>query len=95
MATRARNLRSGRSVWQGRRTPTVAAVSLPRNIVVDVLVVGAGITGAAVADALSVEGIEVAVIDKRGLALGSTMASTALVQYEIDTPLTKLCRKIG
>jgi hypothetical protein len=35
------------------------------------------------------------VIDKRGLARGSTAATTALVQYEIDVPLTNLSRKIG
>ena len=56
---------------------------------------GAGITGAAIADALALVGMKVAVVDKRGLARGSTMASTALVQYEIDTPLITLSRKIG
>jgi glycine/D-amino acid oxidase-like deaminating enzyme len=59
------------------------------------LVVGAGITGAMVADALAAEGFEVAVVDRRGPAKGSTTASTALVQYEIDTPLTELTRRIG
>ena len=56
---------------------------------------GAGITGAMIADALAAAGRQVVLVDKRGLAKGSTMASTALVQYEIDTPLTKLIRKIG
>ena len=59
------------------------------------LVMGAGITGALIADALARTGLKVAVVDKRGLAKGSTMASTALVQYEIDTPLITLTRKIG
>ena len=39
--------------------------------------------------------MRVAVVDRRGLARGSTIASTALVQYEIDTPLIVLARKIG
>ena len=43
----------------------------------------------------SLPGLDVAIVDKRGLAKGSTTASTALVQYEIDTPLTKLGRKLG
>jgi glycine/D-amino acid oxidase-like deaminating enzyme len=60
-----------------------------------VLVIGAGITGAMVADALATAGMKVAIVDKRGPAKGSTTASTALVQYEIDTPLTTLTRKIG
>ena len=59
------------------------------------LVIGAGITGAMIADALSAAGLKVAVVDKRGPAKGSTTASTALVQYEIDTPLSQLSRKIG
>jgi glycine/D-amino acid oxidase-like deaminating enzyme len=68
---------------------------LRRDIGVDALVVGAGITGAMIADALASNGMAVAVVDKRGAAKGSTVASTALVQYEIDTPLTVLMRKIG
>ena len=95
MATKGKDLRSGRSVWQGRRAPHVAHEHLARDIKTDVLIMGAGITGAAIADALALAGMEVAVVDKRGLARGSTMASTALVQYEIDTPLITLTRKIG
>ena len=68
---------------------------LARDISTDVLVVGAGITGALIADALTSAGLDVAVADRRGLAKGSTVASTALVQYEIDTPLIMLTRKIG
>ncbi len=68
---------------------------LKKDIETDVLVVGAGITGAMMADALAGTGLRVAVVDKRGPAKGSTTASTALVQYEIDTPLIKLARKIG
>jgi glycine/D-amino acid oxidase-like deaminating enzyme len=75
---------TGRSAWP-----------LIRDIAADVLVVGAGITGALVADALATSGVMVAIVDRRGPAKGSTTASTALVQYEIDTPLTTLARKIG
>ncbi len=39
--------------------------------------------------------MRVVVVDRRGPAKGSSTASTALVQYEIDMPLTKLARKIG
>ena len=59
------------------------------------LVIGAGITGAMVADALAQAGFGVIVVDRRGPAKGSTAASTALVQYEIDQPLTRLSRQIG
>ena len=95
MVTTRRKLRSGRPVWEGRRAPSVAHERLARDIKTDVLVIGAGITGAMIADALTSAGAKVAVVDKRGLAKGSTVASTALVQYEIDTPLIVLTRKIG
>ena len=48
-----------------------------------------------VADSLSADGFKVIVIDRRRLLTGSTAASTALLQYEIDTPLCLLSRKDG
>lgn len=54
-----------------------------------------GISGAMIADALAAQGHEVAMIDRRGPLLGSTPATTALVQFEIDVPLVELSRKIG
>jgi glycine/D-amino acid oxidase-like deaminating enzyme len=93
--TKSKDLRTGRSVWQAGRASPVPHRPLTRDIETDVLVIGAGITGAMVADALSAEGFKVAVVDRRGPANGSTTASTALVQYAIDTPLTKLAPRIG
>ena len=60
-----------------------------------ILVIGAGISGALVAESLSADGHEVTIVDRRGPVRGSTPASTALVEYEIDTPLIELARKIG
>ncbi len=54
-----------------------------------------GISGAMIADALAAQGHDVLMIDRRGPLLGSTSATTALVQYEIDTPLSHLIGKIG
>ena len=68
---------------------------LTADVRTDVLVIGAGITGAMIAEALSAAGREVVLVDKRGPAKGSTAASTALVQYAVDTPLTRLAQKIG
>ena len=53
MATAAKNLRTGQSVWQARRGPTVTHGPLAADLETDVLVIGAGITGAMIADALS------------------------------------------
>lgn len=96
MVTAQRDLRTGRSVWEGRSTVTVRHARMRRDLTTDVLVVGAGITGAMIADALALEGLAVTVVDRRHDPVkGSTVASTALVQYEIDTPLCMLTRKIG
>ena len=61
----------------------------------DVLVVGAGITGALVADTLASEGVDVVVVDRREPGLGSTAASTALLLYETDAELAKLAGMVG
>lgn len=82
-------------MWEGRPTPSVPHRRLTHDIDAEVLVIGAGITGAMIADALTQDGTDVVVVDKRGLAKGSSAASTALVQYEIDTPLVRLNRMIG
>ena len=37
----------------------------------------------------------VAVVDRRQPGHGSTMASTAMLQFEIDTPLIKLAKKMS
>ncbi len=68
---------------------------LDHDVVCDVAVVGAGITGAMVAYRLSSEGHSVVVIDGRDVCRGSTSASTALLQYEIDVSLTDLAKMIG
>ena len=68
---------------------------LPTNRRCDVLVIGAGITGALVADALTAEGLHVIAIDRRNPGLGSTSASTALLQYELDIHLADLITRVG
>jgi glycine/D-amino acid oxidase-like deaminating enzyme len=69
--------------------------SLQRNASCDVLVVGGGITGSLLAYQFSGEGYKTILIDKRDVSLGSTGASTSLLQYEIDEPLHALIEKAG
>lgn len=92
---RTLDLRTGRPVWLGYRATKIEERPLQRDIRTDVLVVGAGISGAMTADLLTEAGHDVVVIDRRGPSQGSTPATTALVQYEIDVPLGELAEQIG
>lgn len=94
-ATVKRDLRTGRPIWLDRRLPSLPSSELKRNISCDVVVVGAGISGAIIAESLSDAGLKVVIVDRRGAVQGSTPASTALLQYEIDTPLSVLSERIG
>src|SRR6186713_2709372 len=69
--------------------------ALRRNARCDVAVIGAGITGALVADAMLAAGLDVVVLDRRQPGEGSTAASTAILQYEIDTHLVDLRERVG
>ena len=68
---------------------------LERDIKTDVLVLGGGISGALAAHYLIQEGIDCTLVDARTIGLGSTCASTSLLQYEIDTPLHQLIEMVG
>lgn len=61
----------------------------------EVVIIGSGITGALIADAMTAAGLAVIAVDRRHPCQGSTSASTALLQYEIDTPLVELKEKLG
>ncbi|URW75788.1 FAD-binding oxidoreductase [Sphingomonas donggukensis] len=91
--TEHHDLRTGTPVWTDHATPPDSDPLPTRKV--DVAIVGAGIMGAMVADALALSGRSVALVDRRPPAAGSTAASTALVMWEIDTPLTHLAETIG
>lgn len=61
----------------------------------EVAIIGAGITGALIANALMDVGMDIVVLDQRDVGWGSTAASTALLQYEIDIELIELEEVIG
>lgn len=84
----------GVSVWETLR-PDFPVQSLQTDLRTEVLVIGAGVSGALVAQALSAQCRDVAVIDKNAPGDGSTAASTCLLLFEIDNPLTVLADKIG
>jgi NADPH-dependent 2,4-dienoyl-CoA reductase/sulfur reductase-like enzyme len=83
------DLRGGSSPWlSGFKTPVRR--NLERSFACDVLVVGAGITGALMAHHLTRLGRKVCLIDRERAGFGSTAASTAMLQWEIDCPLSEL-----
>jgi ribulose 1,5-bisphosphate synthetase/thiazole synthase len=86
--TRKENLTTGLSLWMGDgKQSEFSAGQSAKNIRTDIVVVGTGISGALVADALLNAGYSVTAVDRRNILSGSTTASTALLQFEIDTPL--------
>jgi glycine/D-amino acid oxidase-like deaminating enzyme len=93
--SRKKDLRTGDTVWSARRRPGVAHERLRGDVSTDVLVVGTGVSGALVAEALTDEGLGVIVVDRRAPLAGATSASTALLQYDLDTPLSRLQRRVG
>lgn len=94
-ATHHRDLRTGQSIWSARRRPAIEEKPLTRDVACDIVVVGAGISGALIAEQLSDAGFDVVIVDRRGPTDGSTAASTAMLQYEIDTPLHQMAERIG
>jgi glycine/D-amino acid oxidase-like deaminating enzyme len=89
------DLRSGHPYWLIRNGLRHSFAPLTKNVRCDVAVIGAGITGALVAWHLIEAGFDTVVLDQRDAGWGSTAASTALLQYEIDTPLVKLSERLG
>ena len=90
-----KNLRTGSLVWADTAHPPLGTHALKQSLSVDVAIVGASISGAFMAHALAARFEKVVVLDRREPGLGSTHASTAMLQFEIDTPLTDLADQIG
>ena len=94
-ATERRDLRTGATVWEAYGIDTVRGRELNQSRKADLVLVGAGITGALIAEAATDIGLQTVILDRRQPAYGSTAASTALLQFEIDTPLLRLVDTIG
>jgi glycine/D-amino acid oxidase-like deaminating enzyme len=89
------DLKSGYPWWAVRNGLMHAFPPLQADHRCDVAVIGGGITGALIADELAAHGHDVAVFEQRDVGWGSTAASTALLQYEIDTHMVDLARQYG
>lgn len=89
------DVRSGYPFWTVRSGLLADFPSLQQDRRCEVAIVGAGISGALIAEELASHGHEVLLLDEGPPGWGSTAASTALIQYEIDTHLTDLARLHG
>ncbi|MEG1681872.1 MAG: FAD-dependent oxidoreductase, partial [Stenotrophomonas sp.] len=89
------DLKSGYPFWAIKNGLMHAFPALQQDLRCEVAVIGGGITAALIADQLVCHGHDVAVIEQRDIGWGSTAASTALLQYEIDTPLRELAVRHG
>ena len=81
-------LRSARTPWTV--PPPHRARDPQGNFRCDILIVGGGITGALVADRLIRDGRDVVIVDREDPTQGSTLASTAMLLWEIDRTLGEL-----
>lgn len=89
------DLHSGLPYWIIKNSLYNYHQPLRKNLKIDVAIIGSGITGSLVAHELCEAGIPCAIFDKRTLATGSTAASTAQLQYEIDVPLSEMTEIVG
>lgn len=89
------DLKSGYPFWLIKDGLPYSYGKLDKNIETDVVILGGGISGALVRFYLVKAGIPCIVVDARTIGLGSTCASTSLLQYEIDTPLHELISLVG
>ncbi|MEK1899729.1 MAG: FAD-dependent oxidoreductase [Rhizobium sp.] len=79
----------GCSLW-GRNGVRPAYQPLEQSFKTDIAIIGGGITGALAAEHLTARGFSVVVIDREQPGFGSTAASTAMLQWEIDRTLGEL-----
>lgn len=89
------NLITGYPYWLINNGLQETYPKLDKSLETDVVIIGGGISGALTSYYLTNAGLNCVVIDSRTIGLGSTCASTALLQYELDTPLYQLSKQIG
>ena len=88
-------LRSTESFWPLKHAMETSYPSIESDINTEILIIGGGITGALIAYKLINEGKKIVLADRRDICNGSTAASTALLQYEIDVSLHELIKLRG
>lgn len=88
-------LRSSETYWPLKHAMEINYPSLDSDLATEILIIGGGITGALMAYKLINEGKKVVIVDRLDMCNGSTAASTAILQYEIDVSLHELIKLRG
>lgn len=88
-------LRRGKTVWLDSTSLPVRYPALTGHHETDVAIVGGGMTGGMIAEALTRAGAQVTVLESARVGEGSTAASTALLLQEPDYDLVQLSEKFG
>ncbi|WP_243470501.1 FAD-dependent oxidoreductase [Vreelandella lionensis] len=89
------DLKSGYPFWTVKNGLLTAFPQLTHDHQTETVIIGGGITGALIADELSRHGHQVVVLERRDGGWGSSAASTALLQYGIDTHMVHLAEQYG
>ena len=89
------DLRSGRAFWPIKNGLLTSYPAITTDCSCDVAIIGGGITGALLAYRMAEVGLQRIIVERRDVCAGSTSASTALLQYEVDTQLVDLIDMVG
>lgn len=91
----AMRLRDGHPVWQAGPLAPPQRTAPPATIETDIVIIGAGSTGAFLAERFTRDGYRVALIDRHAPVTGSTAASTAMLLWELDASLLEIEDRLG
>lgn len=89
------NLKTGSVYWPDTYKDAPSYPSIEKEITCDVVIVGAGVSGACTAYELRNSGLEVVLVEKRAVAAGSSSANTGLLQFANDQLLHEAIRSFG
>lgn len=85
----------GNLYWYKTKKRESKFSELDKNIKTEVLVVGGGMSGNLCANKLSKAGLEVTLIEKNRIGMGSSAANAGLLQYSSDIMMHELAKSIG
>lgn len=86
---------NGNIYWREKTKIQKTYPYLTNNTSCDVLIIGGGITGAITAYFLAKEGLNVIIVEKNIIGFGSTLANSALLEYQLDLNMYKLEKMLG